>query len=309
VNDDVTPTETQSSSHLCRPPISGTMKSDRNHDGCLGSKSMLTLEARLEDFIFKRCQETDPQPQRVTRLNAIFRDIYNDRRFWRYRNEGNRDYYENAISLMWEYFSLNLCEATTARKGSSGSNLFLRIYFFKWIVESNSHSLIRYAFAKIFSPLSFLETRTYAVGRLLTYLDGQLKNIQKRRQKEAFIQVQSRIDDDGIVRDPVDEVPNPEPEVTSLQTEAFLKLLEEDPTGELNNKANTLCGKKVTTQEPYALTAQTYLLMRHRDDKTIQQIADELGIPRGTLQGRGKPTKWKELERKLAEMAMDSVSV
>lgn len=268
----------------------------------------LTLEKRLEIWIVARCHEQNPRPRRVAELNAIFRDIYTDPRFWRYRNEGNRDYYEDALSRMWQYFFLNLCQTTTARKISSERIPLWRICLFVWMVESSFCSLMRYAFAKMFSPLSFLETRTYAVGRLLTNLDGQLKNIQKRRQEEASIQVQGRINDDGEIADPVDNVPNPEPEVASRQFEAFLKLLEEDSEGELNAETNTLHGKKVKTNEPYTLTAQTYLLMRHRDDKTIQQIADELDIPRGTLQGGAKPTKWKALERKLAEMAMDSVS-
>lgn len=272
----------------------------------------MILEARLEIWIVARCREQNPRPRRVAELNAIFRDIYTDPRFWRYRNEENWDYYEDALSRMWQYFFLNLCEATTARKSSVGSNLFLRIYFFKWIVELSSYSLMRYAFAKIFSPLSFLETRTYAVGRLLTDLNGQLKNLQNRRRKEASIQVWGGTNDNGeVTAPPFDNVPNPEPELASRQFEAFLKLLEEDPTGKLNEKDNTLRGKKVTTNEPYELTAQTYLLMRYRDDKTIQQIADELDIPRGSLQDqreRGKPGKWKALERKLAQMAIDLVS-
>ncbi|WP_404790399.1 hypothetical protein [Altericista sp. CCNU0014] len=234
----------------------------------------MTLEERLEIWIVAQCCEQSPRPRsRFAELNAIFSNIYNDRRFWRYRNAENRDYYEDAVSLMWRYFIRNLCEVTTAR--TSGS---------------------------------FLETRTYAVGRLLTNLDGQLKNIRERRQRQFSREKPPRLNEDGTVADPFDAVPNPSPELASLQFEAFLKLLEEDPEGELNDKANTLCGKTVTTKKTYTLTAQTYLLMRHRDDKTIQQIADELGIPRGTLQGRGKPTKWKELERTLAEMAMDSVS-
>ena len=233
----------------------------------------LTLEKQLEIWIEARCHETNPHPRRVAELNAIFRGVYKHRRFWQYRNEGNRDYYEDALSLMWQYFMGNLCEVTTAR--TSGS---------------------------------FLETRTYAVGRLLTNLDGQLKNIREWRERQFSREKPPRLNEDGTVADPFDEVPNLAPELASLQFEAFLKLLEEDPTGELNDKANTLCGKKVTTQEPYALTAQTYLLMRRRNDKTIQEIANELDIPRGALQGGAKPTKWKALERKLAEMAMDSVS-
>ena len=155
---------------------------------------------------------------------------------------------------------------------------------------------------------SFLETRTYAVGRLLTNLKGHLKNIQKQMQDDFFWQEQPRTSD-GDITNLVDDVPNPKPELASRQFEAFIKLLEDDPEGELNDKGNTLCGKKVTTDEPYKLTAQTYLLMRHRDDKTIQQIADELDIPHGSVQGqKGKPKKWKELGCKYAQMAIDSVS-
>ncbi len=275
MNDDVTLAETQNVRHVSRlpksVPTSGTMRSDPNGNGCLVPKSM-TLEARLETWIIARCHENNPRPQRIAELNAIFRDIYNDRRFWRYRDEGNRNYYEDALSLMWRYFVLNLCEVTTAR--ASGS---------------------------------FLETRTYAVGRLLTNLKGHLTNIQERIRRQRARGV-SRTNDDGAAADLVDDVPNPKPELASLQFNAFLNLLETDPTGELNAKANTLCGTARTTQEPYALTAQTYLLMRHRDEKTIQQIAAELDIPCGSLQGGAKPTKWKALERKLAQMAMDSVS-
>ena len=173
---------------------------------------------------------------------------------------------------MWRYFFLNLCEATTARKSGS-----------------------------------FFETCDYAVGRLLTNLDGHLKNIEKRRQKEASHQEEPRINDDGYITDPVDNIPNPEPELASRQFEAFVKLLEEDRKGELNAKDFTICGTTRTTKKPYMLTAQTYLLMRYRDDMTIQQIADELDIPRGSLQGGAKPKKWKALARMYAQMAMDSV--
>jgi hypothetical protein len=228
----------------------------------------MTLEQRLDIWIISRCREKNPQPQRVAELNAIFREIYNERRFWLYLNHENRDYYEDALLLMWQYFLRNLCEATTAR--TSGS---------------------------------FLETRTYAVGRLLTYLNGQLKNLRNRRQQEASNQVQGRDNGNGEVNDLVNELPNPEPEVASRQFEAFVKLLEQDPIGELNAEENTLCGK----EGAYTLTAQTYLLKRYRDEMTIHQIADELKIPRGTLQDqRGKPGKWKELARKYAQLAIDS---
>jgi hypothetical protein len=274
---DVTQTETQNLGYGSGLPesmaIFGRMKGTLNRNSWLDLKSMtLTLEKRLEIWIVAHCHEQSPRPRRVTELNTILLEIYNDRRFWKYRNNGNRDYYEDALSLMWQYFFRNLCEATTAR--SSGS---------------------------------FLETHTYAVGRLLINLQGHLKNIQERERKELNLQVTQR-KEDGTIKELDEYVPNPKPELAPLQVEAFLHLLETDPTSELNDRANTLCGETVTMKEPYTLTAQTYLLMRHRDEKTIQQIADELDIPRGTLQGRGKPTKWKELERKLAEMAMDSVS-
>lgn len=273
MNDDGTLRETtQNISHLANLPKSvltfGIVTSTLNCNNWISYKSM-TLEARLEIWITARCQEKNSRPQRVAELNAIFRDIYNDHRFWRYLNNENRDYYEDALSPMWRYFMHNLCEATTATKSGS-----------------------------------FLETRTYAVGRLLTYLDGQLKNLQKQRQKEASRQIEPRINDDGSVTEPVNELPDSEPELALRQFEAFLQLLEADPTGELNAEENTLCGR----EEAYTLTAQTYLLMRHRDEKTIQQIADEIDIPRGSLQGGSKPKKWKALERKLAQMAMDSIS-
>ncbi len=276
MNNDVTPTETQDLSHLSNLSKtglrSGTMRSDPNRHGCLGSDS-ITLEARLEIWIVARCHEKEPEPQRVAELNAIFYLIYTDRRFWRYRNEGNRDYYEDALLLMWRYFALNLCKATTARKRGS-----------------------------------FLETRTYAVGRLLMNLDGHLKNIQKQKQKQLYRQETVRSNDDEDCTDLVDEVPNPEPNLAVLQFDAFLQLLEEDPKGELNAKENTLRGQTKNTKETYELTAQTYLLKHYRDKQTIQQIADERDIPRGSLQGGLKPTRWKVLARKYAQMAMDLVS-
>jgi CHAT domain-containing protein len=76
----------------------------------------MTLEARLEIWIVARCQEKNPRSQQIAELNAIFRGIYSDRRFWQYRNGGNRDYYEDALSLMWQYFAdlsdvfLSCCE-------------------------------------------------------------------------------------------------------------------------------------------------------------------------------------------------------
>lgn len=281
MNNDVTPPEMQNLSHLSNlpksVPTSRTISSNPNCNDSIGSQPM-TLEERLEIWIVARCHEKNSQRQRVAELNAIFRLIYTDRRFYRYRNDGNRDYYEDALSLMWRYFSFNLCEAKTARKSGS-----------------------------------FLETCNYAVGRLLVNLEGHLKNIEKQRQKEASHQEEPRINNDGDVTELGDNVPNPKPELASRQFEAFLKLLEEDSEGELNAETNTLGGiketTKETTREPYALTAQTFLLMRHQEDKTIQQIADELDIPRGSLQqGKGKPAKWKVLERKYAQMAIDSVS-
>jgi hypothetical protein len=170
---------------------------------------------------------------------------------------------------MWQYFVRNLCEATTAR--TSGS---------------------------------FFQTRTYAVGRLLTYLDGQLKNIQKQSQTQSSGRTEPRIDDDGNLVNPVDELPNSEPDLAKLQFDTFVHLLETDPTGELNAEDNTLCGR----EGAYTLTAQTYLLMYYRELKTIHQIASELHIPRGSLQGGTKPTKWKALARKYAQMAINSVS-
>jgi hypothetical protein len=274
---DVTQIETQNLGHGSGFPASiaifGRMKGNLKRNSWLDLKSMtLTLEKRLEIWIVAHCHEQNPRPRRVAELNAILLEIYHDRRFWKYRNNGNCDYYEDALSLMWQYFFRNLCEATTARRSGS-----------------------------------FLETHIYAVGRLLINLQGHLKNIQARERKKLDLQVIQRRED-GTIKELDEYVPNPKPELAPLQVEAFLHLLETDPIGELNDRANTLCGETVTTKKPYTLTAQTYLLMRHRDDKTIQQIADELGISRGTLQGRGKPTKWKELERKLAEIAMNSVS-
>jgi hypothetical protein len=286
VNNDVTPTETQNFSHLSNlpksVPTSRTISSNPNCNDWIGSKSM-NLEARLEVWIVAYCHDKDSRKQqvgglkqrvgglkqRVGGLNAIFRDIYTDHRFWQYRHEGNRDYYEDALCLMWRYFVLNLCEVETAR--TSGS---------------------------------FLKTRTYAVGRLLKNLEGHLKNIQERRQKEFSRQKKLPFNEDGAVVDPLDEVPSPKPELASRQFKAFLHLLETDPEGELNHEDNTLCGR----DKAYTLTAQTYLLMRYRDGKTIQQIAHELNIPEGSLQSLPRQTQWKELARKYAQQAIDSVS-
>jgi hypothetical protein len=279
---DVTQTATKNLSYLSVLPKSvlrsGKMESDcaeaqlRDRKGCLGSTAM-KLETRLEIWIVARCLETNPRPQRVAELNAIFREIYGDCRFWRYRNAGNCAYYEEALSRMWKYFLKNLCEATTARKSGS-----------------------------------FLETCDFAVGRLLMNLNGHLKNIQKEIEENRKRREQPRIDEDGTVIDPVDELPDPTPDIAALQFEAFVYLLETDPEGELNAQSHTLRGT-TKSQQPYTLTAQTYLLMRHKEDMAIQQIADELDIPRGSLQGGAKPTKWKALERKYSQMAMDSVSV
>jgi hypothetical protein len=179
------------------------------------AKSM-TLEERLEIWIVARCHEQNLRPQRVAELNAIFRDVYTDPRFWKYQNNRNRDYYEDALILMWRYFMRNLCKATTARKRGS-----------------------------------FLETCTYAVGRLLNNLEGNLQNIEKQMRADMAIQVQPIINNNGDVVDPVEQLPNPEPVVASHQFELFLKLLEDDPMGELNHKENTLFGQTKTTKEPY----------------------------------------------------------
>jgi hypothetical protein len=254
-------------------PSSKRISGDQIRNSCLGSKSMTTpkLEECLADWIYAECKESKPQTrQRFRELNVIFRDIYTDRRFWQYRNQGNCDYYEEALSRMWRYFRLNLCTVKTARKVGS-----------------------------------FLDTRTYAVGRLLTNLKGQLKNIQIEISNQiSGIFDLPTIDDDGIAHDPIVSLPNPEPDLAVRQFEAFLHLLETDLTGELAAEENTLRGKN----NAYTLTAQQYLLMRNEKDMTLHQIADQLGIPRGSVLGGAKPTKWKELERKLAQMAIDSVS-
>jgi hypothetical protein len=249
--------------------ISGRIENNCNSKGCVGYKSMATLEERLKIWIEAHCLEKNPRPQRVFELNAILLEIYNDRRFWKYRNQVNRSYYEDALSNMWDYFFRNLCETNSAR------------------VEH-----------------SFLETCNYAVGRLLTSLNGHLINIQLGISDENGKRVQPSIGEDGIVIDPFAMLPNPEPRLTVRQFEEFLHFLKRDPTGELVAKENTLRGRNGA----YTLTAQQYLLMRYRDDMTIQQIADELKIPRGTLLDGRWQKKWKELARKFAQMAIDSVS-
>jgi hypothetical protein len=281
VNDDVTPRETQGVNRLSRLPISETMKGDRSRNSCLGFKSMTTLEERLEDWIFKRCQEKNPDPRQFTRLNTVFRDIYNDPRFCRYRDSKNPDDYEDALCLMWRYFLRNLCEV----KGKASA--------------------------------SFLDTRTYAVRRLLASLKGNLTNVRNERLKREGHQEPHRVDDSGNIADPVVLLTYPEPEPDlepdpEMVFEMFLKLLEEDRTGELNADVNTLRGlkksTKETTQETYTLTAQDYLLMRYRDKKTDQQIANELDMPRQSLQRHvGKPKKWEVLEHNLAQIAKNLV--
>jgi hypothetical protein len=146
---------------------------------------------------------------------------------------------------------------------------------------------------------SFFDDRQYAVGRLLKYLQWRLFDFQKQPPQPKPT--------DGEI-DPITIVPSPPPDPEALWLQAFLALLGEDPTGELRDEKNAMRGTCTNNPKTYELTAQRYLLMRHRDGLKIQEIADELDIPRGSLQGqRGKPLKWKELERKLAQLAWDSV--
>jgi hypothetical protein len=254
---------------------SGRLGSDRPRNDLTALQSM-TLERRLENWIIASCCEERPLTrQRFRELNGIFYTIYTDPRFWQYRNNTNRDYYEDALSLMWRYLHGNLCTVPKKSKAQK----------------------------------SFLETPRYALGRLLLNIQGHLQNIQNQRQREQNCQEQPRIGDDGQVIDPVDALPNPEADLATRQFDEFIRVLEMDPEGELKDPANTLKGKTTReTKDPYSLTAQTYLLMRHRDDMTIQNIADRLEIPRGALQGGAKPTKWRELAQKYAQMAIDSVS-
>jgi hypothetical protein len=281
LHEDVTRSESQSLIHSQNlpetVPISGRIEGDRNCKGYLGYKSM-TLEERLEIWILAHCTEENPRPQRVAELNAVFRSIYCDRRFWRYRNSENYYYYEEALSLMWQFFMRNLCEATTAKKNGS-----------------------------------FLETRSFAVGRLLISLKGNLQNLCLGILRDASRREQPRLNDDGTIDDPVDGLvypepaPDPEPD-PQVVFKVFLKLIAEDSEGELNHKDNTLRGRKINSEEFYELTAQRYLLMRYQENKGIQQIADELCIPRGSVQGGVKPKRWKELARKYAQMAKNLVS-
>jgi hypothetical protein len=218
VHDDVTPTGTENLIHSYSfskvVPKFERVEGDRKHDSCLGSKSMATLEERLEEWIFNRCQGTIPQPRRVAEMNTILRDIYNDRRFLRYRNSGNPDDYEDALCLMWKHFEKNLCKTITANK-------------------------------------SYLETRTYAVNRLLASLIGNLKNIRKKRYKEEADKEPHRMGSDGVFIDPLDELPSPEPDPEpdpepeydpEVVWKIFLELLAKDPKGDLKAEANTLHG-------------------------------------------------------------------
>jgi hypothetical protein len=251
-----------------------------------GSQSMATLEELIEDYIVKYCRGEFSSDQQVEAFNAILLEVRTDLRFLQYRDRRYPDEYENASELMWEHFKRNLCEATTAEK-------------------------------------PYLETRTYAVPRLLASLKGNLENIKTKRYKEEARREQPRMGSEGILVDPVDNLPSPEPETQPAYDvekvwQTFLALLEADATGELNDPTHTLQGKAKTThtlqgkakttQKPYKLTAQTFLLMRYRDRMGLQQIADTLDIPRGSVQGGAKPTKWKELARRFAQKAIDSQS-
>jgi hypothetical protein len=316
VHDDVTPTGTQNLIHpysLSKVvPKSERVEGDQNRNSCLGSKSMTTLEERLQHWILDRCHEENPRPRRLAELNAIFRDIYNDRRFWQYKNKENYNYYEDALSGMWKYFFLNLCEPKTARKRRA---LVLLTFWWKWFEKIRSDPFMQFEKFELWffclaehhlsrKARSFLDTRDYAVGRLLINLKGHLKNIQKQIGEELDIYEPHQISEDGTVIALIDVLPNPDPDLVARQYNEFLSLLEENPTGELTDKENTLCGKGGA----YTLTAQTYLLMRYRDDMTIHGIADKLGIPHGTLQGRGKPDRWKVLSQKYEQMAKDLVA-
>lgn len=320
MDENVILTAAQGSRDLSRPPTSRIIGNIPDYNSRLRYRSM-TLEKRLEMWIEAHCIEKNPRPRRVAELNAIFREIYDDRRFWRYRNKENRDYYEDAIALMWQFFCRNLCEVKTAR---GKSPIVLPAFWWKWYMKIQNDrstkperielwfiSLVVHHLSII--PRSFLDTRDYAVERLLVNLKGNLQNIKIRLLRKPPFEVPPIVNPDAVFKDPLDKLPNPEPNLARLQFEEFLILLEADPTGELKDEDNTLHGikksTKETTREPYTLTAQTYLLMRYRDDKPIQQIADELDIPYGTLQGQGSgtPARWKALERNYAEMAINNI--
>jgi hypothetical protein len=281
LHDDVTPdTKTLINSYSSSESNPGTrkMEGDREHNCCLGKESMPTLEEQLEIWIIERCRETGVRVQQFDGLNSIFRDIYKDRRFWRYRDYRYPDDYEEALCLMWQYFVRNLCEAETARERGP-----------------------------------FLDTCSFAVPRLLESLKGNLKNLWEEPQKALARLVPTRFDSAGNPIDPLEQFISPEPEPESEHDpvevwKVFLELLEKDPTGELNASTNTLKGITKTTEIPYVLSAQTYLLMKHRDQMTIHQIADTLDIRLGSVQGGVKPSRWKELARKYAQMAKDLAS-
>lgn len=311
MNENVTSTDVQSPNKSFGLVKSETIGNTPDCHGRLCGKSM-TLEKKLEMWIEASCCDVRPiTRQRFKELNDIFSTIYTDHRFWCCRNAENRDYYEDALSKMWLYFRNNLCEVTTARKRSP---LVPLAFWWKWYleIENNPSDLERFeswffCFADhqlSMKARSFLDTRDYAVGRLLKNLKGHLQNIPL----DMIPQESPRINEDGNLKDPINELPNPEPNVDLLQFEKFLDLLEEDATGELKDKPNTLFGKTVKTQETYTLTAQIYLLMRYRDDKTIKQIAIKLDIPVQSIYSSPKLTRWKALARKYAEMAMDEVS-
>lgn len=273
--EDVTPAAESNLNNMLLLPKTKTdiQKIEGDADSYKNTNSpSMTLEKRLEMWIKARCLEQDTPSPSFIQLNHIFREVYNDKRFWRYRTKDNDAYFEEALSLMWRYFLRNLCTATTAK-----------------------------------TNVSFLDTRDVAVGRLLKSLQGNLKNLQKRRNQE-HLRHEHRIDVDGRPIDPQDYLPDTQPNLAQLQYDALIHLLETDPTGELKKEKYTLKGLKKTSQKPYLLTAQDYLLMRYRQDMSIREIAKTLDIPVGSLTGGTKQRRWKELEQRFAQQAINSVA-
>jgi hypothetical protein len=157
---------------------------------------MGSLEVDLAQWIEDACRESPPVPERFSRLNALFRRIYRDRRFWCYRKADNHSYYEDALNKMWIYFVTNLCEATDGRQNPS-----------------------------------FESMRQYAVGRLLVSLKGNLKTLGMGKSQEAK-RFKDGYDPEGNSMQPEEYLPAPTA-ITVGACDRYLELINQDPTGEL----------------------------------------------------------------------------
>lgn len=177
------------------------------------SLNMASLEDDLSEWIEEACQEPVSSPERVGKLNAMFRRIYSDRRFWMYY-KSFKDFYPEGLSQMWQYLLDNLCEATEGRKNPS-----------------------------------FELTRQFAVGRLLLALKGRLLNLAKKNTEESQ-RFRDCYDADGNYMNPGEYLPAPN-SITPEACDRYLELLQQDPTGELRKVY--VRGKQDVTMQKYLL--------------------------------------------------------